>query len=105
MVKIYYHDNIDSDQRLPHEGEPATVSAVEELGLFVANIQDRAEVDRIAKEKGYNNRDEVWTSRKVIVLNLCSSRYHRQLLEKNTRQLSKVFTRNISISMKKSGIL
>jgi hypothetical protein len=59
MVKVYYHDNIDSDQRLPHEGEPATASAVEELGLFVANIQDRAEVDRIAKEKGYNNRDEV----------------------------------------------
>ena len=59
MVKIYYHDNVDSDQRLPHEGEPAPLSALQELGIYVANIPDRAEVDRIAKEKGYENRDEV----------------------------------------------
>jgi len=59
MVKIYYHDNVGSDQRLPHEGESIDVSVLEELGLYVDNIQDRAEVDRIAEEKGYINRDEV----------------------------------------------
>jgi hypothetical protein len=59
MVKLYYHDNADSDQRLPHEGDPVPVSALEELGIYIANIPDRAEVDRIAKEKGYENRDEV----------------------------------------------
>jgi len=59
MVRLYYHDNIDSDQRLPHEGEPVPVSALEELGIFLMNIEDRAEVDRIAEEKGYHNRDEV----------------------------------------------
>jgi len=59
MVRVYYHDNVDSDQRLPHEGEPCAAKAVEELGLYAVNITDRDEVDRIAKEKGYVNRDEV----------------------------------------------
>jgi len=59
MVRFYYHDNLDTDQRLPHEGEPATVAALEELGVFATNIKDQAEVDRIAEEKGYKNRDEV----------------------------------------------
>ena len=59
MVKIYYHDNVDSDQRLPHEGEPVDASVLEELGIYVANISTREEVDRIAAEKGYVNRDEV----------------------------------------------
>jgi 1,2-dihydroxy-3-keto-5-methylthiopentene dioxygenase len=59
MVRVYYHDNLDTDQRLPHEGEPATVSALQDLGVFATNIQDQTEVDRIAKEKGYKNRDEV----------------------------------------------
>jgi len=49
MVRLYYHDNVDSDQRLPHEGDPAPVSALEELGIYIANIPNRAEVDRIAK--------------------------------------------------------
>ena len=51
MVKLYYHDNVDSDQRLPHEGDPVPVSALEELGIYIANIPDRAEVDRIANGK------------------------------------------------------
>ena len=59
MVRVWYHDNIDSDQRFPHEGDPCAIEAVAELGLFAANITDRNEVDRIASEKGYVNRDEV----------------------------------------------
>lgn len=62
MVRLYYHDNEDSDQRLPHEGDPVPASALEELGIYMANISDRSEVDQIAKEKGYENRDEVKTS-------------------------------------------
>ena len=58
-MKIYYHDNLDTDQRLPHDGEPATTADLEALGVFACNIPDQAEVDRIAKEKGYKNRDEV----------------------------------------------
>jgi hypothetical protein len=59
MVKIYYHDNVDTDQRLPHEGAPATVADLEDISVFVQNIEDRSEVDNFAVEKGYNHRDEV----------------------------------------------
>jgi 1,2-dihydroxy-3-keto-5-methylthiopentene dioxygenase len=58
-MKVYYHDNVDSDQRLPHEGEPVTPADLEALGVFAANIPDQAEVDKIAEERGYRNRDEV----------------------------------------------
>jgi 1,2-dihydroxy-3-keto-5-methylthiopentene dioxygenase len=68
MVKIYYHDNLDTDQRLPHEGELVPASALEELGVFATNIQDQAEVDAIAKEKGYKNRDEVCPPSSKILL-------------------------------------
>jgi 1,2-dihydroxy-3-keto-5-methylthiopentene dioxygenase len=61
MVRVYYHDNLPTDQRLPHEGLPASLADLAELGVFASNIQDRAEVDRIAAEKGYKNRDEVFT--------------------------------------------
>jgi len=59
MVRIYFHDGLETDQRLPHEGEPATVADLNALGVFADNIQEQAEVDRIAKERGYKNRDEV----------------------------------------------
>lgn len=62
MVRIYFHDGLETDQRLPHEGEPATVADLNALGVFADNIQEQAEVDRIAKERGYKNRDEVGSS-------------------------------------------
>ena len=58
-MKVYFHDNVDSDQRLPHEGAPATAADLEKLGVYASNIPEQAEVDRIAKERGYKNRDEV----------------------------------------------
>lgn len=62
MVRFYYYDDIDGDQRDPHEGAPATVDDLEEVGVFCSNIQDLAEVDRIAEKRGYNHRDEVQQS-------------------------------------------
>jgi hypothetical protein len=59
MVKIYYHDNADTDQRLPHEGELVPTSALKELGVYATNIPEQAQVDAIALEKGYKNRDQV----------------------------------------------
>jgi hypothetical protein len=59
MVQVYYHDNLVSDQRLPHKGGPCAVKALEELGLYTVNIREQEEVHRIAKEKGYVNYDEV----------------------------------------------
>jgi 1,2-dihydroxy-3-keto-5-methylthiopentene dioxygenase len=58
-MKVYFHDNVDSDQRLPHEGEPATAADLEKLGVYASNIPEQADVDRIAEERGYKNRDEV----------------------------------------------
>jgi 1,2-dihydroxy-3-keto-5-methylthiopentene dioxygenase len=58
-MKVYFHDNINSDQRLPHKGETLTFATLEELGVYANTIPDQIEVDRIAKEKGYKNRDEV----------------------------------------------
>jgi 1,2-dihydroxy-3-keto-5-methylthiopentene dioxygenase len=59
MVKIYYHDNADTDQRLPHEGELVPASTLEELGVCATTIPEQAQVDSIALEKGYKNRDQV----------------------------------------------
>jgi 1,2-dihydroxy-3-keto-5-methylthiopentene dioxygenase len=59
MVKIYFYDNVEGDQRLPHEGSPATAADLQDLGVYATNISDQAEVDRLAKERGYKNRDEV----------------------------------------------
>jgi 1,2-dihydroxy-3-keto-5-methylthiopentene dioxygenase len=61
MVKIYFYDNVEGDQRLPHEGSRATAADLQDLGVYATNISDQAEVDRIAKERGYKNRDEVRT--------------------------------------------
>ena len=85
-MKIYFHDNSDADQRLPHEGQPATVADLEALCVYATNIQDQAEVDRIAEERGYRNRDEVpklvshktgpaWLGfeRSVLIIDLCVS--------------------------------
>lgn len=59
MVKIYFYDNLEGDQRLPHEGPRATAADLQDLGVYAANITEQSEVDRIAKERGYKNRDEV----------------------------------------------
>jgi hypothetical protein len=84
MVKLYYHDNEDSDQRLPHEGDPVPTSALEELGIYIANIPERANVDLIAKEKGYENRDEVKKKDFECFIDI-SSPFHPKHLEKNTQ--------------------
>jgi len=59
MVKIYFYDNVDGDQRLPHEGAPATAADLAAVGVYATNISEQSEVDRIAEERGYKNRDEV----------------------------------------------
>jgi len=61
MVRVYYHDNLDTDPRLPHVGEPAPISAVEELGIHANHYEDIAEVNELAEGRGYMNRDEVET--------------------------------------------
>jgi 1,2-dihydroxy-3-keto-5-methylthiopentene dioxygenase len=62
MVRVYYHDNLDTDPRLPHVGDPAPMSAVEELGIMASHFDDIADVDQLAEDRGYMNRDEVTDS-------------------------------------------
>jgi len=59
MVRVYYHDNLESDPRLPHIGEDAPMSAVEELGIVANHYENIAGVNELAEERGYRNRDEV----------------------------------------------
>jgi len=61
MVRVYYHDNFDTDPRLPHVGEHAPLSAVEELGIHANHYEDIADVNQLAEERGYMNRDEVYS--------------------------------------------
>lgn len=66
MVRVYYHDNLDTDPRLPHVGEPLSMSAVEELGIHANHYEDIAEVNQLAEGRGYMNRDEVRTYPRVL---------------------------------------
>ena len=59
MVRVYYHDNLDTDPRLPHVGEPATLKDVEDLGIFAGHFDLQADVDKIAEDRGYMSHDEV----------------------------------------------
>ena len=82
-MKVYYHDNTDADQRLPHEGDPVTPADLEALGVFASYIPEQADVDRIAKERGYQNRDEV---------DRLLPRLQHSLLEWSLRRVSKGLT-------------
>lgn len=61
MVRVYYHDNLETDPRLPHIGDPAAINAVEELGIITKHYEDIAGVNELAQARGYTNRDEVAT--------------------------------------------
>ncbi|KAI5299571.1 1,2-dihydroxy-3-keto-5-methylthiopentene dioxygenase [Ascosphaera atra] len=56
----YYYDNIEGDQRAPHDsGKPVSAGYLRKLGVqyyFCPTVED---VDRIAEERKYINRDEI----------------------------------------------
>lgn len=62
MVEFYYHDNKDTEDNFtdPHNsGEEVDVDTLEKLGVkyyYVDNVDD---LNKIAKERNYKNRDEV----------------------------------------------
>jgi len=56
-------DNQPGDQRLPHDsGRAINVDALQQLGVLYYHISDIGQVDRIATERGYKNRDEIKVS-------------------------------------------
>jgi hypothetical protein len=75
MSKVYYHDNLETDQRLPHIGEPVAAGDLEAVGVFFKQIPEMVGVDEIAKERGYKNRDE------VLYINLPVVSYHFRCLK------------------------
>ena len=67
-MRAYYFDNLPGDQRLPHDSGRSVGNAdLRKLGVLYWTIpQDQgaplgweSEIDRIAKQQGYKNRDTV----------------------------------------------
>jgi len=54
-----YYNNLDGAPWLPHEGEAAPLSVLEEVGVYATNFESHEEVELLVKENGYNNMDEV----------------------------------------------
>lgn len=59
-MKAYYYDNIPGDQRLPHDSDrPVSPEALSNLGIIHQNTPNIADVDAIASERSYKNRDTI----------------------------------------------
>ncbi|GAM82058.1 hypothetical protein ANO11243_000370 [Dothideomycetidae sp. 11243] len=62
-MKAYWFDNKSGDQRQPHDsGREVDQSYLQQLGIHFFPISGISEVDRIAKERQYSNRDEITIS-------------------------------------------
>ncbi|SCV99441.1 LAFE_0A03246g1_1 [Lachancea fermentati] len=68
MVEIYYHDGDDAvDFRQPHNsGEPVPEQHLAEIGVFYRFCPTQDQVDAVAKERGYKNRDVVAISESTM---------------------------------------
>ncbi|KAK0748590.1 Acireductone dioxygenase ARD family [Apiosordaria backusii] len=62
-MKAYIYDDLPGDQRLPHNsGTPISPSDLLSLGVLYHHIPDLSDVDRLAEQRGYKNRDEITVS-------------------------------------------
>jgi len=62
-MKAYMYDNLPGDQRLAHDsGRVVNADALGKLGVHYYQLSDIASVDKIAAERGYRNRDEIFVS-------------------------------------------
>ncbi|GAA5872126.1 hypothetical protein JCM8547_003814 [Rhodosporidiobolus lusitaniae] len=60
----YYFDDLEGDQRLPHHsGEDVSLDQLKRIGVLAFPGVGEEEVERIAKERGYKNRDEINVSK------------------------------------------
>lgn len=51
------------DQRLPHDsGHPVSIDALGKIGVLYHHIPSVSDVDKLASERGYRNRDEITVS-------------------------------------------
>ncbi|KAF3074243.1 1,2-dihydroxy-3-keto-5-methylthiopentene dioxygenase [Trichoderma lentiforme] len=62
-MKAYMYDNLPGDQRLPHDsGREVTADALASLGVLYHHLPATSEVDVLAANRGYKNRDEIVVS-------------------------------------------
>ncbi|KAG5928594.1 hypothetical protein E4U42_000358 [Claviceps africana] len=62
-MKAYLYDNLPGDQRLPHDsGRSVDVEALGKLGVLYYHLPNLQDVDKLATDRGYKNRDEVIVS-------------------------------------------
>ncbi|KAF2199312.1 1,2-dihydroxy-3-keto-5-methylthiopentene dioxygenase [Delitschia confertaspora ATCC 74209] len=62
-MKAYWFDNLPGDQREPHDsGREVSPEHLSKLGILHFNYPNVADVDALAMERDYKNRDEVTIS-------------------------------------------
>ncbi|KAG6068562.1 1,2-dihydroxy-3-keto-5-methylthiopentene dioxygenase [Claviceps sp. LM84 group G4] len=66
-MKAYLYDNLPGDQRLPHDsGRAVDVSTLGKLGVIYCHLPNLLDVDQLATDRGYKNRDEIIVSRETM---------------------------------------
>lgn len=62
-MKAYWFDNEAGDQRLPHDsGREVSPDYLSKLGVLYHNISSVEDVDKLAAERSYKNRDVITVS-------------------------------------------
>lgn len=62
MVQLYYHDNQDTEENFTDDhnsGGPVSVEELAELGVIYRHVTSQEELDALATEREYKNRDKV----------------------------------------------
>ena len=62
MVEVYFHDGKDTPDNFTeahNSGESVSFSQLEEIGVIYKYITSQEELDELAKEREYKNRDQV----------------------------------------------
>lgn len=69
-MRAYYYDNIQGDQRDPHDsGRQVSIEQLDKIGVIYFNIPSgseemvQTELDKIAKERNYQNQDVINVSK------------------------------------------
>lgn len=69
-MRAYYFDNIPGDQRLLHDsGRSVDVSTLSALGVLYWSIPVenwQSDIDNIAKERSYKNRDTITVTKEGL---------------------------------------
>ncbi|KAE8451841.1 1,2-dihydroxy-3-keto-5-methylthiopentene dioxygenase [Mollisiaceae sp. DMI_Dod_QoI] len=62
-MKAYWFDNEAGDQRLPHDsGRAVSADYLSKLGVLYYNINNEQDVDQLASDRSYKNRDVITVS-------------------------------------------